>query len=105
MLQKEEYFNKEKLKETTAGKVDVTQAHENLKHIREQELTWANQRAVQVAKIRAERDRLEKERNGIMSKLQRIQISSESVSPPSNEAGKVRNQTLEPSLKEKLVRD
>jgi hypothetical protein len=38
-----------------------------------------------------------------MEKLQRIQISSESVSPPSNE--NQRNQTLEPSLKEKLVKD
>ena len=67
-------------------------------------MQWAEQRAIKVAKIRAERDRLNKERDGIMGKLQKVQISSESVSPPSNMTmGK--NHTIEPSLKDKLLRD
>ena len=76
LLEREQYFNQEKAKETAAAKVDLGKSNVNMKEIREQEMVYANQRAGQVAKIRAERDRLEREKFGIMDKLSKIQISA-----------------------------
>ena len=42
-----------------------------MRTLKEKELAWAAERAGQVAQIKNERDRLEREREGIMKELER----------------------------------
>jgi hypothetical protein len=42
-----------------------------MRTLKDKELTWATERAGKVAQIKNERDRLEREREGIMKELER----------------------------------
>jgi len=95
----------------------------SIRTLKEKELAWAAERAGQVAQIKNERDRLEREREGIMKEIERgadaragsrtgfrsngaaRQAGSALAfeKPPSGYGP--RQQLIEPSLQDKLVAD
>jgi hypothetical protein len=54
-----------------ANEGDPTLRAASMRTLKEKELAWAAERAGQVAQIKNERDRLEREREGIMKELER----------------------------------
>lgn len=126
MMQQEKFF---KAQRESVGVEDPQARNEKLQRVREQERELAEQRAAQVASVKVERERLERERQRIMSELEKnktsgpvsgtpskrgggfrenaaaIRVGSASVfeKPPAGYGG--RAQGLEPSLKDKLISD
>lgn len=87
--------------------------------IRIKEIEMAKERGVKVVTLKAQREKLERERERIMDDLERLKLGGNALPPRRNEAARfvadqqLKNPTpisfnygnLEPSLKEKLIND
>ena len=79
LLDQEQYFKREK---AMAESSDPARRGAALKGLRDKELAWAENRATQVAQVKMERERLERDRFKIMQELEQVQTKGFHMNTP-----------------------